>query len=420
MTSLRRFLLGKPLSWLVVSAAAAILGAGVPAVAAAKKPHKSKKAVGRVYTETNDPTGNKVLIFDRFANGKLKEIGTIGTGGKGGFQPQPGCLPICPFLDTQNAVGRTPDGKLLFVVNAGSSTITSFRATSTGLTKVSVVPTNGTSGSGFPNSLTIHRNWLYVLNSDSDNIAGFKFTPTGHLRRIGGSSQALVGGALPGVPRQIGFDNTGHLLMVTLLANAAGPLPAGGTANTIDTFPVNAAGVAGAGNANSSTAPLPFAFAFDGRDHAIIAEPNAPANGMVGSFKLTHPLGISPVDLEPTKGNAPCWVEITGNSRYAYLVNTGGGSPTGSTVSEFSVSPRGKLTLIGITPALNEFLDTDELLSSDSRYLYVASPLESGSKTAPGSTSHIDEYRVQRNGTLKLIGSTGALKVPAISGLAGT
>jgi len=161
---------GKLLSWLALSAAAALIVAGLPAVAAAQKSHKSKgRVVGRIYTETNGKA-NRVLIFNRFANGKLALAGSAATGGAGGFQPQPGCTPVCPFLDTQDEIVSTADGKLVFAVNAGSSTITSFRATSTGLHKVSVVSSHGK----FPNSLTIHRTWLYVLNSDSDNIAGLR------------------------------------------------------------------------------------------------------------------------------------------------------------------------------------------------------------------------------------------------------
>lgn len=415
MILLGRFHPGKLLSWLALSVMATAVVVGLPAVAAAKKTQKAQaKVVGRMYTETNGKA-NRVLIFNRFANGKLALAGSVPTGGAGGFQPQPGCMPTCPFLDTQDEVVSTAGGKLVFVVNAGSSTITSFRATATGLHKVSVVSSHGK----FPNSLTIHRNWLYVLNSDSDNIAGFKFNSAGALSPIAGSSQALVGGALPGVPREVAFDNTGHVLMVTLLANMAGPPPAGGTADTLNTFKVNAAGVAGPGTAHSSTGNFPFALAFNKQNQAIVDQVNSLSPGPGTAQRYSA--GGTPIGGGvTTKQFAPCWVRVTNNGRHVYIVNTGGGAPGGNTVAEYAVSATGAMHLLGTTPALKEFLKTDEQLSADNKYLYVVSPLFGGGASAPGHTSRIDEYRVLPNGKLALIGSTPPIKAPGLTGLTGT
>src|ERR1700676_4420329 len=91
-------------------AAAAVLASG----AVAAKHHA--KAVGRVYTETNAASNNQVLVFDRFANGTLKQRTGVSTGGSGGLQPQPGCTPPggCPILDTQGELALSADGHLLF------------------------------------------------------------------------------------------------------------------------------------------------------------------------------------------------------------------------------------------------------------------------------------------------------------------
>jgi 6-phosphogluconolactonase (cycloisomerase 2 family) len=325
---------------------------------------------------------------------------------------------MCPILDTQGELALTPDEHLLFAVNAGSNSITSFRATSKGLKPVSVV----SSGGVFPNSLTIHGNLLYVLNANSLNISGFRVTSNGELKPINGSSQALVGGALMGLPRQIGFDTSGKVLMVTLLANMSGPPPSGGTTDTIDTFLVSKHGVAGPGTAHNSTAPFPFAFAFDPSNHLVLAEVGdltPAAHGKAASFNVTNSGGVTPLDTEATNGTAPCWVVITTNGRYAYVVNTGGGSPTGATVSEYTLAPSGKLALIGMTTPLSEFARTDVTLSRDDHFLYVLSPLESGSATMPGGNSHIDIYAVHDNGTLSLVGATPSIPVPGLSGLVG-
>lgn len=405
---------------LVVAAALVLLVLPASAMSFVKP---KVRVVGRVYTETNNPTNNQVVIFNRLSNGKLRRIGAVSTGGKGGLQNQPGCTPPggCPFLDTQNEVLLANKGTLLFAVNAGSNTVSSFQATPTGLKLASVIGSHGT----FPNSLTVHGNLLYVLNSgkgaSAPDISGFVFTVNGKLIPISRSTQPLVGGAIPGLPRQIGFDRTGHVLMVSLLANTFGPPPAGGTKETIDTFPVNTHGQARPGTAHDSTGKFPFAFAFNKQNQAIMAQVNAltPTPGTAQRYSAAGvPIGggVTTVDF------APCWVVVSANGRHAYIVNTGGGAPGGATVVAYRIGPFGGLTRLRATKALNEFVKTDEALSADGRFLYVVSPLEqaTGSSTTPGPTSHIDEYAVQPNGTLRLIGRTASLPIPGLTGLAAT
>jgi len=421
------------LSRLVVLAAAAIAAMAMPALAVAKgkggshgksgsshgksgSHHTGKKPVGAVYTETNDPSGNHVLIFDRAANGALTLTGSVATGGNGDqMQPQPGCMPTCPILDTQGELAQTPDGHLLFAVNAGSNSISSFRVTSKGLKLVATVPSQGT----FPNSLTVHGNLLYVLNSDSLKIAGFRFSHNGNMTPISGSVQALTGG-LPGLPRQIGFDNSGKVLMVTLLVTMANPMmmPVGSTSDQIDTFLVKS-GVAGPATAHDSTSDFPFAFAFTPRDQAVVAQVDQLTGppGTTQSYKVTHSGSVTPISGATSGGNAPCWVVITASNRYAYVVNTGGGVPPGPSVAEYKLSPSGKLTLLGNAPTSGEFANTDEALSNDNKYLYVLVPLLSGSASTPGGKSQIDTYAVHHNGTLSFVGSSATFPAPSLSGL---
>lgn len=421
MIALGRFNRGKPLSRLVASATAAVLVVGLPATATAKTSHKPKakgKAVGVVYTETNNPAKNRVQIFNRFANGSLSFVGAVATGGKGGQQLQPGCAPTCPFLDTQGEVALTPNGKLLFAVNAGSNTISSFRATANGLHLVDVK----SSGGKFPNSITVHGNLLYVLDSGvfpqpgpavPGNIAGFRFDAAGHLTPIKGSIKPLTM-TVPGLARQVGFDNNGKLLVVSLLGDPTAMPPV--ASNSIDTFKVNAAGVPSGATAHNATTAFPFGFAFDPNGHLIMSQVTSltvPGAGDTASYHVSGSGALSPIVTRPSKGTAPCWVSITANGRYAYVVNTGGGAPTGAFTSEYRVSPSGGLKLIGHTPVRKEFALTDETLSSDNHYLYV---LATGPKP---TTHHIDEYRVAGNGSLTFIGKTPDMAVPGTSGLAG-
>jgi 6-phosphogluconolactonase len=394
-----------------------ILAAAValPASAAAKAQKASKKPVGVVYTETNNPKRNQVQIFNRFANGSLAFVKSVATGGKGGLQLQPGCVPTCPFLDTQGEVTLSSNGRLLFVVNAGSNSISSFRVTPGGLQLADVKP----SGGKFPNSITTHGNVLYVLDSGifpvpgppvPGNIAGFHFNAAGHLTPIKGSNRPLTP-TVPGLARQVGFNNKGTLLVVSLFGNPMTP----STMGSLDTFPVKPSGAAGPPTAHNTTTPLPFGFAFDPSGRLIMSQVTAltPGAGDAASYKVAPSGTLSPISTKPTKGTAPCWVSITGNGKYAYVVNTGGGAPTGAFTTAYRIAPNGGLTFLANTPVRKEFVETDETLSRDSRYLYV---LASGPTPA---THHIDEYKVLGNGHLKFIGKTPDMPVPGTSGLAG-
>jgi 6-phosphogluconolactonase len=398
----------------VALAVAAVVGTAAPASAAHRQARAREAGfdVGAVFSETNDPTNNQVVAFGRRWDGTLEQRQVVATGGKGGQEQQPGCTAMCPILDTQSELTLSPDRRFLFVVNAGSNTISTFWVTPFGLILAQTTPSGGV----FPNSLTTHGNVLYALNANSDNIAGFRIGWNGTLTPIAGSDQPLSAGALPGLPRQIGFDKTGRVLAVTLLATASGPPPIGTTSGVIDTFPVGQDGTAGPATANDSSTPFPFAFSFDPFDRLVAAQITSlttPGLGDAATYRLTGSGAVTPIDTEATGGEAPCWTAITPDGRFVYEVNTGGGAGPAE-VAEFRLLLSGKLVLLGATPDLGEFAKTDEVLSADGRDLYVLSP------ALTGPTSHIDEYSVGFfDGTLRLIGQTSSTLPPGMSGLTG-
>src|SRR3954453_23087638 len=121
------------LSALLLCVAAALLA---PSTAAAHH------VVGAVYTETNQPSANKVAVYARGVNGALMGIQRVPTGGTGPLQTPP--FPQ-DHLDANNEVELTADGHLLFAVNAGSDTISPFRVGPAGRIKlVDQKPSGGT------------------------------------------------------------------------------------------------------------------------------------------------------------------------------------------------------------------------------------------------------------------------------------
>lgn len=312
------------------------------------------------------------------------------------------------MLDTQGEV--ITKGRLIFVVNPGSDTITSFREKRNGrLKRVDVQPSMG----DFPNSLTVHGRVLYALNSHSDSIAGFRFARSGEMRRIVNSVRSLAApqSAQGLSPRQIGFDRTGNVLVVTRLT----PLPGG-----IDTFLLNSKDRPGQAIANAPTSALPFGFAFDRYNNLIMSQPAAPPElamaGNTASYDLNTETGLlTPIETVTSDGVAPCWVVITRDGRLAFVVNTGGGAPP-ATVARYTLTPTGDLTFLGVTGENNangdQFVRTDEALSRSGRYLFVLEP------ALMSDTSEIDIYRVGSDGSLTLVGQTPANLPAGMSGLA--
>ena len=392
-SSRRRRLLRVALSVLAVAA----FGPGIAAAQAGN---------GAVYTQTNEIPTNRVVAFDRLGNGQLQERERVPTGGSGGRQPQPACeVPPggCPMLDTQGSVQVTDDGKLLFAVNAGSDTISAFRVTKSGLELVDQEPSRG----DFPQSLTItkqHGHLLYVLNGNSNSIAGFRFSSHGEIEAIPGSERTVSMPAPIGfTPRQIGFDRTGRVVAVTLLAHQA-----------IDTFLLDRDGRPAERTTSPSMWPLPFGFEYDQRNHMVLSEVTSDAPGATGNtttYDLNRRSGaLTAIDTESSDGPAPCWVVVTNDGRHTFVVNAG---PFDRSIAKYRLFPSGQLTPLGPTPVAGpQPVSTDEDLSRDSKYLYVLAP------ALFSPNSRIDIFRVGHDGSLTQIGSTPADMPEGVSGLA--
>ncbi|HTT31005.1 MAG TPA: beta-propeller fold lactonase family protein [Solirubrobacteraceae bacterium] len=411
-----------------LAAAAALLLLPASALAHGKSHHRNhhdgdgghgNAPPAAVYTASNDPNGNAVIVYSRNANGTITQTGSVPTGGTGIASEPPFGFPI---VDSSGSMNLTPDGHLLFVVNAGDNSVSSFRITSSGPKLVSHV----SSGGILPISLTTHGNLLYTVNEESSNIAGWWFSPSGQLTPVPGSSQSLSTTFPTTVAAQIGFSPDGSQLVVT---ERGLPAPNG----VIDTFGVNWRGVAGPAVGHLAPTPNPFGFAFDGPKNLLVTDagfvgtpsgsppnPLDPAQffGSTDSFSL-HPSGTLVFKGSfPSGGRAACWVVTSKDGRYAFVTNTLGG-PAGSAagvftgtdaVATYAVSPHGRLTLLGETSAGQGF-PGEEAISSDGRYLYVLEPF------IMGGPSHIDVYKIGPAGSLTHLQATPNDLPNGVSGL---
>ena len=359
---------------------------------------------GAVYTQTQDPAGNEVVVFARAADGTLTEVQRIATGGVGAPATPPFGFPI---LDSQGGVELTDNGRLVFAVNAGSGTLSSFRAGPHG--QLRLVDEESTGGA-LPVSVDSSRGLVYVVNEVSGTISGFTYDSHGELTPIAGSIESLATPGVDGIAAQIGFDPKGRTLYVT----ERGP-------SQIDAFAVLADGTTGPAVATPTSEPTPFGFAFS-RDRLIVSHAGVVGNPpdftdpaqFVGSASSWRADGTSleALDAASTGARATCWVVATRNGKYAFTTNT-----LTADVSTLRVGSDGGLTLLGTTPTSTPPVLAggaargDAALSRNDRYLYVLSALDPAGAT-------IDAYRVGSDGSLTLIQSLPHVVRGSASGLA--
>src|SRR2546421_3180208 len=204
-----------------------------------------------VFVQTNEPSGNRIVVYDRGADGQLSTAGTYATGGDGGVA-LPGTE--SDHLASQGSLVYDAHHRLLIAVNGGSDSVSAFRVRGDQLDLGTVVP----SGGQFPASIAVHDNVAYVLNAGGTGILqGFRIDANG-LRPISGSARTLglANSNTPFFltsPGQVGFTPDGRQLLVTTKASGS----------TIDVFQVGPGGLLSATPvSNPSATPVPFAFTF--------------------------------------------------------------------------------------------------------------------------------------------------------------
>lgn len=337
-------------------------------------------ADGAVFTLTNAPDGNQVVVYDRNANGSLGARRTFSTGGNGSGGG----------LGNQGAVVLSDSGQWLLAVNAGSNSVSVFYVLGSFLHRTDVEASGGTR----PVSVTIEDDIVYVLNAGSDNLQGFRLTSYGKLQPIANSRRALS--ATGTAPAQVDFNRDGDLLAVTEKAT-----------NRVLTFAVDGDGLLGPATISDSPAPTPFGFAFGRGDTLLISEAAGGAAGAstLSSYRLGANGSARIVSAAvPSGQSAACWVVTTRDGRYAFVSNTASGNLSTYRINGSSASLSAAIaatTGSGSGP-------TDMALDRSSRFLYTLDP-RNGTLVA---------MRVGANGALTTIQTQAAGLQTFATGLA--
>lgn len=357
-------------------AALALLGAQ-PALAA-------DPGSGVVFVQTNEPSGNRIDVFDRGPDGRLTLAAATPTGGLGGVAA-PGTE--SDHLASQGSLALSPDERALIAVNAGSDTVTAFRVHDNRLQLRNIV----SSGGEFPASVAVHDDLVYVLNSGGTGIVqGFRLVG-GRLVPIPGSARTLglANADPPGFltsPGQVGFTPDGTKLLVTTKASTS----------SIDVFDVGPDGrLSATPVVNPSATPVPFAFTFGPLGRLVAGEAGA-------SSVTTYALGangtLSDARSQSDGQAALCWILRVGD--VYFVSNTGS-----NTLSSFTVDSVGRPTVLQAIAATTNPGPID--LAASGGFLYAET----------GTQGTIDEFAVGSAGTLRPVGAVTGLPA-GIEGIA--
>jgi len=360
--------------------AAAVAGAVVLASGAAASPDgpHGSRVVGHVYVNDNTAPVNTVAGFDRHADGSLTAIpgSPFAAGGSGTGHPDA----------SQGSLELSADGRYLLAVDAGSNQISVLKVKDDGSLRAvagSPVASNGID----PVSIGVHRDLVYVANAGpgsnagDTNYTGFRLDSGGHLRAIPESTYVLSNDSKPG---QVLFNREGTKVAGTRIATSKidsftvghdGRLtPAAGSPFDAQTFsPAQGYGQLGAEFSPTSPNQL---FVSD----AHTAGGGAAFPGLVSSFLDDADGTLTPVGAPVANdGGASCWVEISHDGRFLFIVNTASAS-----VSSYSIGADGSLAFLQSTGAGQIGAGAEDArLSPDGNTLWV---VESGTNAVTGFT----------------------------------
>jgi hypothetical protein len=383
---------------------------------------------GHLYIQTSE-IRNAVIHFLRAADGTISETDRVPTGGAGSGSFNYRVTPPGLIVEGANSVLITPDRRLLFAINAGDNSVSSFEVAENGkLTLVDVKrtgnPVTGKSGTAKSLEYAPSTRTLYVLHTfGPDHIRLFSVESGGCLRLRSERYAAvpadkpgrvttmltvspdekflLVGCSLDELP--VANPDGSPILWVTrnghphaIAANAPDP-------DGLAVFPIDNAGALGKplfqdAGASSPWCPL---FLHNRPNQFVIGY--ATADGLsLATFDSSGDVATGPVVRADTSIGRPselCWMAITPDDGLVFATMTGYGYITSwrleGNILSIAKDPacekpagdgtfRGVGGIVGASPS-------DMWMSPDGAYLYQMYP----------NASKLIGYKIQPNGWLE-------------------
>lgn len=325
-----------------------------------------------LYTMTNAFDHNEILAFERNQDGTLTFRKKYKTGGRGS-----GANKVDP-LSSQGSIATSADGSMLFVVNAGSNTISNFVICENGALKLkSVIPSYGV----MPTCLAVYENLLYVANAGdaklgiASNTCGFFIDRNQILQHIATANYPLS--EADAIPSCMVYDPHAYSLFISEL-----------NTNRISEYPIKDDGTLGDPSVNNSNGEGPFGAAFMNDDILLVCEAGANA---VTSYKNRRNNNFAVISGSiPNNQAGTCWLVISMDKKFAYTSNAGS-----NTISIFHITSDGSVSFIKNmvnNPNANA-APIDNIISADNKYLYVLN----------GNEQSISVFQIMNNGDLQLV-----------------
>jgi len=361
------------------------LGTLTPAIFAAV----DSTSNGTVFVMTNSADRNEIVAYTREQDGSFYESNRYATEGRGsGGTNDP--------LQSQGSLTLSNDHNLLFAVNAGSGTLTSFRVSSSGRLQIA---DKIEAGGSEPLAVTSWRNRVYVLDgAGAGTVVGFSVNEAGKLRAINDATVFLSGTSSGG--SSISITPDGNFLVVTERLT-----------NNLDTFRIFSDGTLGPIQTTASPVPGVFSARFDPAGHLILSA-TGPAGvtdaSTISSFAVSNNGSLTAITHSlPTFGNANCWNAVTPNGKFAYVSNA-----ASSTISAFTIDKGGDLKAVGSTIVATQPAGTTNLditISGDGKYLFALNSM----------VGTVSVFEINADGTLFEKGDiTGLPKNVGFNGIA--
>ena len=363
------------------TSAATLIATALPAAAATPAATPDNGGGGNqhaVFLQTNQASGNSIGVFARGKDGRLQAVHHYSTGGLGGSLPGA----VVDPLASQGGLTYDAKNRLLYAVNAGSGTLTVFQVDGLRLTRVQVLDTRG----ALPVSVSVGNDTVYVLDAAGDGtITGFKVVNR-KLERVQDATRSLHLGnvAAPNfldAPAQVAVTPDGGAVVVATKKH-----------NTLISFTLNHHGSPSpTAVVTPSAAPVPFALTFDQAGRLLVTE----ASGGESSYTVNADASLSIIASHVPDGQmAACWSVVA--QGHVFVANSGSANITG-----YNEDASGGLTLhdaSGVTAATGGG-PVDMAVTQDGQFLYEEA----------NAAGEIDEFHVNADGSLSLIGTVAGL-----------
>jgi 6-phosphogluconolactonase len=298
-----------------------------------------------VYLQTNDAAKNEVVAYERADDGSLSELGRYETGGRGTGNTH---------LPSQSSVVLTDDRRWLLVTNGGSDELSLFEVEDAELRLADCVGSAGAT----PTTVATHGKLVYVANNGSATISGFTLAD-GKLVELEDSKRSLSSEGAD--PAQISFSPDGETLVVTERGT-----------NRISAYAVDEQGYARGPSTIRSAGETPYGFDFTSAGALVVTEAFGGGAGKAAasSYTVTAPGQVRPVSesVGDTRSEV-CWAAVTKDGRFAYVTNFGDG-----TISSYAIGDDGSIELaeaVAAATRLGEAGVRDETITPDGRFLYA-------------------------------------------------